>query len=427
MLYTTILYTYVQDLQINISSKYGVLAENTSMKKLALVFTLCISFIGLGFAQDLTITAEDLRLESVYAEGGKDVIGYNLFIRKKPDINSVMLTETTQDEIGEVTNYAYRARSWNPVNGDETRMLDGKPLTSEYGKYSIIDSTPEADTKFGEAFCLFIPLEMEYGYPWSRHEIVEVQEGTYINIRSFGALYGDYVEGFKDNPFQIALAPKPPVKKEIPEEVASKVARDFNQKAVSNFYTLAEETDGLFVVSEGSSSVTDDIISVVNELDPSKTAKIVFAIDTTGSMKDDMTALQEKLVPALREATKDFIFLEVGLLLYRDYVDDYEYDGLPIKINPFTEDLDVFEDELMQVSIVGNEGGDTPEAVYEAIYGALEYYDWGQVEQKRIILTGDAEPHEEPRGDKKITRDMVVETAVARDVHVDAIIIPTKR
>ena len=130
MLYTTILYTYVQELQINISSKYGVLAENTSMKKLALVFTLCISFIGLGFAQDLTITAEDLRLESVYAEGGKDVIGYNLFIRKKPDINSVMLTETTQDEIGEVTNYAYRARSWNPVNGDEIRMLDGKPLTS---------------------------------------------------------------------------------------------------------------------------------------------------------------------------------------------------------------------------------------------------------------------------------------------------------
>jgi len=45
--------------------------------------------------------------------------GYHLYIRKKADIQSVLLTETTRDPSQRSDNYAYRAPAWNAVNGDE--------------------------------------------------------------------------------------------------------------------------------------------------------------------------------------------------------------------------------------------------------------------------------------------------------------------
>jgi hypothetical protein len=125
-----------------------------------------------------------------------------------------LLTETTRDPAGIETNYAYRALEWNAINGDEQRYLDGELLTSEYAHFSIIDSTSESDEQFGSAFHLYIPLEMTYGYPWTRNGIVQTGQDTFINIRTFAAKYGDYTDGFEDNPFTIDFVvstPPPPL------------------------------------------------------------------------------------------------------------------------------------------------------------------------------------------------------------------------
>ena len=156
---------------------------------LGLMFCLSTLFAE-NDALDLVIEQGDIRLEK------DSESGYHLYIRKKPNINSVILVETTKDPTGQEANYAYRAENYNPINGDEKRILNGEFLNSEYAKYSLIDSTPEKDSKFGEAFHIYIPEELSYGYPWTRNGKIPVEKGTFINIRSFEKPYADYTGGF---------------------------------------------------------------------------------------------------------------------------------------------------------------------------------------------------------------------------------------
>ena len=116
-----------------------------------------------------------------------------------------MLIETTKDSSGKADNYAYRAKEYNKINGDEIRLLDGKPLASEFSKYSLIDSTVEPNERFGQAFHIYIPKEIEYGYPWTRHGTVVINKGTFLNIRTFAKPYADYTGDFYDNSFMFDL------------------------------------------------------------------------------------------------------------------------------------------------------------------------------------------------------------------------------
>ena len=38
--------------------------------------------------------------------------------------------------------------------------------------------------------------------------------------------------------------------------------------------------------------------------------------------------------------------------------------------------------------IKGNEGGDIPEAVYEALYGSINFYDWAEDSQRKAQISG---------------------------------------
>ena len=88
--------------------------------------------------QQLRITAENVRLLRDEKNGG-----YHLYVKKLPNVNSILLTETTKDPEGKSDSYAYRAKEYNSINGDEIRYLDGKKLESEGAKYSLVDSTTE--------------------------------------------------------------------------------------------------------------------------------------------------------------------------------------------------------------------------------------------------------------------------------------------
>ncbi len=376
---------------------------------------------GLLSAQQLHIGIEDIRLETVRPDDGGPG-GFMLYVRKKEGMNSVLLTETTRSADGMATNYAYRALEWNEVNGDELRVLNGQPLVSEYAQFSIIDSTPEVHPELGQAFCLYIPSEIQYGYPWSRNGVVTVGVGTFINIRAFGALYGDYSQGYEDNPFMFDLRTpaSPPPSPPLPETLTD----TYNPKAATSFDDIAREAGGSITYSKGPETITDDILQVIEELDPTRKADIVFAIDTTGSMKDDVARLREDLIPRLEEILAGFSApVRLGLLLYRDYVDGYSYRGLPVRVYSFAENLDKFKENLFAFGIKGNEGGDVPEAVYEALFASMEFYKWDAA-QRRVILIGDAEPHAKPRGSKKYTRELVVSTAIAKDVIINTIVTP---
>ncbi|HAC32320.1 MAG TPA: hypothetical protein DCF70_06800 [Treponema sp.] len=405
-------------------------------KSFFLIIAAFYSIFALS-AQDspLLISKDDIRIEGGSGKF-KDSDGWHLFIRKRPGVESVMLTETTKDPTGNMDNYAYRALEYNSVNGDEIRYLNGKRLSSEMAKFSLIDSTAEKDEQFGQAFHIFIPSTIAYGYQWSRHGTIKIDKGTFINIRAFSKKYGDYTGNFYDNPFMFDLGA--PVKKPVPAptpipepaplpdaiEEPVVLTDDYNPVAANAFSDIAEFNGGTLCYSRGPDTLVDDIMDSLERISPKQKVDVIFAIDTTGSMKDDVQKLREDWIPRLIASLKDYGNLRIGLLLYRDYGDTYRLMGLPVKRFEFTDKIEVFTKNLNNFVIYGNEGGDIPEAVYEALYASLAFYKWRIDATRKIILIGDAEPHPTPRGTGKYSKELVAQTAKAKGVVIDAIIVP---
>ncbi len=418
-------------------------ADKFIMRKVLTAFLSVFPLLYLSAqtgSESLLIRGEDLRLS--YEEGGdfNSLQGFHLYIRKKPGIESVMLVETTKDPGGKNANYSYRALEYNRINGDEKRILDGKFLETEHSRFSLIDSTPEKDSEFGQAFHIYIPSEIQYGYPWTRNGKIKIEKGTFINIRSFAKKYCDYSGAFNDNPFMFDLGSPvrkvPAAKNEVPAVPQTEtdelpevkevpvLTDDYNPEAAETFKDIASFNGGKMVYSKGPETLISDITESLSRIDPKETADVIFAVDATGSMKDDVQKLRDEWIPVLIESMKEFKDIRLGLLLYRDYGDTYRYMGLPVKKFDFTNKIEQFTKNLNSFVIYGSEGGDIPEAVYEALYGSMDYYAWRTKAYRKIILIGDAQPHPEPRGTGKYTRELVERTAKAKGVVIDAIIVP---
>ena len=99
--------------------------------------------------------------------------------------------------------FALRDFDENETVKNEDRILNGTILDKSYN--FLIDSTPEPNEYFGEAYHIYIPKGVSYGYPWSREGQIDMGEGSWLNIRTFPLVSGNYEEGFQDNPFIIRL------------------------------------------------------------------------------------------------------------------------------------------------------------------------------------------------------------------------------
>lgn len=383
--------------------------------------------------QELRITASDVRLVRDIKQGG-----YHLYVKKTDKVNSILLTETTKDPAGKSDSYAYRAKEYNKINGDEIRYLDGKKLESEGAKYSLVDSTAENTSFFGPAFHIYIPETIVYGYEWSRHGEVTIGKGTFINIRSFEKPYADYSGDYMDSPFMFDLkvtkkpkpAPKPapvpaPEPEPIPEpepveEPETVLTDDYNPLASEKFKEMSDD----IIYSKGPETIIEDIKGLLEGIEDKDNLDLVFAIDATGSMKNDLDKLKTDMQPLLAEIFGGSPGTRVGLLFYRDYGDTFKYMDLPVKVFPFTSNFTSFSKNLNSIRIYGKEGGDIPEAVYEAMYASCEFYSWRNTAQKKIILIGDAEPHPTPRGSGKYSKDYVMEIAASRKIKIHSILLP---
>ena len=443
-------------------------------KKIMFALGVLIALSGMLFAQNsgesegsqttlytakqekLRIMAADVRLVADTKNGG-----YHLYVKKTANVNSILLTETTKDPQGKNDSYAYRAKEYNKINGDEIRFLDGKKLESEGAKYSLVDSTVEKTTLFSgksgeavEAFHIYIPETIVYGYEWSRHGEITIGKGTFINIRSFEKPYADYSGDYMDSPFMFDLKvkkrvvkkPEPaPVKTEpvqekkkpLPEPVPEPepieeaepldepetiLTDDYNPLASEKFKEISDD----IIYSKGPETIIEDIRSLLADIPDKDNLDLVFAIDATGSMKNDLDKLKTDMYPLLTELFGNTPGVRVGLLFYRDYGDTFKYMDLPVKVYPFTSNFTSFSKNLNSIRIYGKEGGDIPEAVYEAMYASCEFYSWRTTAQKKIILIGDAEPHPTPRGSGKYSKDYVMGIANSRKIKIHSILLPNK-
>ena len=371
--------------------------EHERVRKLIFLFCLVLAAGNPVFGQDLSLSPDDFRLEQ------KGDAGFHLYIRKKPDIGSVLLTESTRDPAMLADNFAYRAPEWNPINGDEIRLLDGVPIPSASRIFSLVDSTPEAHAELGEAFHVYVPWTVNYGYEGGRHGEIQMADGTYINIRTFSLPYADYRGSFADNPFLLQAV----------QRVAEELKGSYLEEAVINFREIAREGNGDFSYAAD----PPELIEMIKDLlvkEIGNSVDIVICLDTTGSMGPYIDGVRKMLIPMMREIIAEYRDWRIGMVLYRDYPPS----TYVTKLMPFTRDFSFFQRSLNAAFAWG--GGDIPEAVYEALYDGADKFPW-EAESRLIILIGDAPGHPEPRG--KITREMAYEKAAEKGIKINAILL----
>ncbi|HSV45370.1 MAG TPA: VWA domain-containing protein, partial [Ramlibacter sp.] len=116
---------------------------------------------------------------------------------------------------------------------------------------------------------------------------------------------------------------------------------------------------------------------------------LVFLIDATGSMADEI----DKLKATLRTISADVARLPsqpdlcFGLVAYRD-----RGDAFLLRSHDFTNDLGSFQGALNALHAGG--GGDYPEAMNEALHETVHKLSWrGEGATRLVVLLADAPPH----------------------------------
>ncbi|MDP2344289.1 MAG: VWA domain-containing protein [Deltaproteobacteria bacterium] len=116
---------------------------------------------------------------------------------------------------------------------------------------------------------------------------------------------------------------------------------------------------------------------------------VLFLIDTTGSMGDEIERIKQTLLAMtakVRQAGGRKVDLRYGAVLYRDVGDAYV-----TAAREFTGDIDAFDAALRDVQADG--GGDTPESLNQGLAEAMVGVQWRAEAAKVAFLVADAVPH----------------------------------
>jgi hypothetical protein len=114
-------------------------------------------------------------------------------------------------------------------------------------------------------------------------------------------------------------------------------------------------------------------------------ADVVFLIDNTGSMEDDIDSVKASVTTILESLPQN---TRVGLATYGDNNLDpngwYSYTDL-------TDDHDVIKTKVNQIELSGG-GPDWLESVYDGLWETMVKMSWFSSTQRLIIVLGDAPP-----------------------------------
>lgn len=121
---------------------------------------------------------------------------------------------------------------------------------------------------------------------------------------------------------------------------------------------------------------------------------VVFLIDTTGSMGDEIERIKSTLLSTTAKVRKldRNVDLQYGAVLYRDLGDEYV-----TKAHPLTGDIQGFDRALQ--GIQANGGGDGPESLNQGLAVAVDTMDWREDSAKLVFVVADAPPHMDYQGD----------------------------
>lgn len=138
---------------------------------------------------------------------------------------------------------------------------------------------------------------------------------------------------------------------------------------------------------------------------------LVFLIDATGSMADEIQKLKSSLHSIAADAARlpsrpDLCF---GLVAYRDTTDPFV-----LRSHDFTDDLGAFQKVLNQLQADG--GGDYPEAMSEALHETVHRLSWrGDGATRMVVLLADAPPQ---IGPDRPRYDAAMQVALGKGIKV---------
>lgn len=139
---------------------------------------------------------------------------------------------------------------------------------------------------------------------------------------------------------------------------------------------------------------------------------IVFVVDATGSMRDEIDYLKAELQDVIQRV-KDTLpeaDLSLGSVFYRDQGEEYV-----TRKTPLSSTISRTTDFIKQQDAQG--GGDHPEAVEEALRVAVEEMDWRSTADTRIMFVVlDAPPHKSP--EILNTLEKVTRQAAAKGIRI---------
>ncbi|MEL6536995.1 MAG: vWA domain-containing protein [Bacteroidota bacterium] len=135
---------------------------------------------------------------------------------------------------------------------------------------------------------------------------------------------------------------------------------------------------------------TVQVITANTSVGNQRKVQIMFTIDATGSMGDELEYLKVELEDVIIRVHNNLTGLEIetGAMVYRDEGDDYV-----TKFSPLSSNVNDVLTFLNDQSADG--GGDNEEAVHTALEESLSYNPWDSTAVARLLfLVLDAPPHE---------------------------------
>lgn len=169
--------------------------------------------------------------------------------------------------------------------------------------------------------------------------------------------------------------------------------------------------DAATVVSgESAAAVSDGRAELVIDRaqNENKGIQVMFVVDTTASMREELEYLQQDFISIAAQVDGRAAY---AVDFYRDTAEDPE-ESYVVKASGFTDDPEVIESLLAAETASG--GGDTEEAVADALELAVADEGWAEDSGKVIFLMLDAPPH----GYDADRIDAVSRAAAAAGIHI---------
>jgi len=131
-------------------------------------------------------------------------------------------------------------------------------------------------------------------------------------------------------------------------------------------------------------------MTIKSDCNLSNVVDAVFVVDATGSMSDELQYLQEELMDVMRKVKdkNQDLTINLGCVFYRDHGDEY-----------VTRTSGLSSDLSKTIGFIQNQtangGGDTPEALDEALEVAIGNMNWSSdARTKLLFVVTDAPPHQ---------------------------------